>query len=1200
MNDGNPKPHPPAIQDILRLTRFSVENAGLAIFWITPDGRIAYANREAHRSLGYGHGELPGMTLGQIAPDHPDAERPRLWKNIRERRRMIFESRQQTRDGRMIPVQVTTHYLEYGDQAFEVAYTMDLREHKRAEAEILRRQEEQALLLNTMEAQVWYLSDAETYGLANRAHAEFLGRTLGEIQYRRLGEFLPPEEAAICRKNNQTIFDTRRSARFEEWAVDHRGEKRLLSILKTPKLDTDGAVEFVVCVATDITDRHRIAAEIQTYSERLALASRSGGIGIWVWDFATDGLEWDARMFEIYDVRPGEFAHNYDAWKSRLHPEDRAAAEAAVIAARDQGLRMDAEFRIILSDGQIRHIRAAAEAQSDKKGQRARLVGVNWDVTEQKRIEAALRRKSDLLATTARAATELLLNPDYRAVVKEVLPMIGAAVSVDRAYLFENGMDETGEPVTSQRFEWNSAAAAPQLDNPITRNVPLATLEILTRDIHRKGHFMAIVSEMADGDFKGMLESQNIQSLLILPVFAKNDFWGFVGFDDCATPRKWTDEEFQILRSFAATLGNAVLRRRIEDELTESEQRYRGLVESQHDLVVRVDARGRFTYVNDAYCRTFGKTREELIGQTFQPLVHPDDIGPTLEAMKRLETPPYRVSMEQRAMTRNGWRWLAWEDYAIRSEAGETLEIQAVGRDVTAMKEAQSKLETALGEAQEARERAEEANRTKSEFIANITHEIRTPMNAILGFSEILRDRLAEAPEATRYLDTIQASGAALMGIINDLLDLSKIESGRMELSPEPVRLRPLAEEVRRVFALSAGRKGLTLELSFDPALDRPVRVDAVRLRQVLFNLLGNAVKFTHQGGVTVALTAPRASAETADLRLTVSDTGIGIPPDQQERIFEPFRQQEGQFSRKYGGTGLGLSISRRLLDLMGGRIFLESTAGEGAAFTVELPNLPWAEVEASELAEASPVAPLARATILLVEDHAENRELIRAMLTNTGLTLLEAENGEEGARICREQRPDLVLMDLRLPVMDGFEALAAIRSDPELAGTPVISLSASTFLEADAVKSARGHVFDRRLNKPLTREALFRALADFLPAEDAASPDEKGSLADRLGALCRTCFSDEGNPGVLPGRLRQWADAFEALRGGYDMDRAARLADEIAAEGADLRCAALVDFAETIRAAAQSFDIAALETAADELGKAADWDGVCGVDWEG
>lgn len=1194
-----PAAETPAIRETLRLTRFSVEHAALAIYWITPDGRIAYANREAGRSLGYSPEELRGMTLGQIDPDYPDDDRTIHWATIRDRGRMTFETRHQTRDGRVFPVQVTTHYLEYEDQAFEVAYATDLRELKRAKAEIRRRDEEHAVLLDTMEAQVWYLGDAETYGLANQAHATFLGRTPEEIQYRRLGEFLPPEEAAVCRENNQTIFDTRRSARFEEWAVDHRGEKRLLSILKTPKLDADGAVEFVVCVATDITERHRIAAEIQTYSERLALASRSGGIGVWVWDFRTDLLEWDDRMFELYEVRPGEFPHHYDAWKSRVHPDDRAAAEAALTAARNLGVRMDLSFRIVLPGGRVRHIRAAAEAQSGEDGRPARLVGVNWDVTEQKRTEAALRRKSELLAATARAATELLLNPDYQAVINEVFPLIGAAVSVDRVYLFENGVDESGEPITSQRFEWNSGASEPQLDNPGLQNVPLEALEDFTRAIHRDGHFMAVIPEMPENELKRLLESQFIRSILILPVFVHRTFWGFVGFDDCKEAREWTPDEFLILRSFAANIGGAIERRRIEDRLKDSEIRYRGLVESQRDLVVRVDGVGRFTYVNDAYCRAFGKTREELVGQTFQPLVHPDDIGPTLEAMKGLEKSPYRVSMEQRAMTREGWRWLAWEDYAIRSEAGETLEIQGVGRDVTAMKDAQDKLETALDEAQEARERAEEANRTKSEFIANITHEIRTPMNAILGFSEILRDQFAEAPEAMRYLDTIQASGSALMGIINDLLDLSKIESGRMELSPEPVRLRPLVEEVRRVFALSAGRKGLTLELFFDPALDRPVRVDAVRLRQVLFNLLGNAVKFTHEGGVTVALSAARATAETVDLRLSVSDTGIGVPSDQRERIFEPFRQQEGQLSRKYGGTGLGLSISRRLLDMMGGRIGLESAPGGGAAFTVELPGLPWAVDEAAERTGESSIRPLAKATILLVEDVAENRDLIRAMLANTALTLLEAENGAEGVRMCREQRPGLVLMDLRMPVMDGFEALAAIRSDPELAGIPVLSLTASAALEAPAARSAQGHKFDGRLTKPLTREGLFRALAEFLPEADSA--DGSASLADRLAPLCRICFSDEGNPGVLPPRLREWADAFEALRGGYDMEQAARLADEIAAEGAGLRCAALVDFAQTIRAAAQSFDIAALEAAADELGKAAALDGACEVgDWQG
>ena len=980
---------------------------------------------------------------------------------------MTFESCHRTRDGRLVPVQVTTHYLEYGHREFEVAYAMDIRQQKRA------------------------------------------------------------------------------------------------------------------------------AAELRAYSERLSLASRTGGIGIWAWDFQNDYLEWDDRMMELYAVQPGEFAHHYDAWKSRLHPEDRAAAEAAVTVARDWGVRMDQTFRIIRPDGEVRHIRAAAEVQTDEAGRPARLIGVNWDVTREKQSKAALRRKSDLLTATGRAATALLVNSEYKSVLPDVLPLIGQAVNADRVYLFENGVNAAGAPVAHQRFEWNSGAAPPQIDNPQTKTAPLAVLEELTRSIREKGHFMAIVSEMAEGEFKWTLEIQSIQSLLVLPVFVKGDFWGFVGFDDCTAPRKWSEDEFQILRSFAATLGNAIHRRRIEEALRESEHRYRGLVESQNDLVVRVDPEGRFTYVNDAYCRTFGRTRAELLGRHFQPLVHEDDIGPTLDAMKGLERPPYRVSLEQRAWTREGWRWLAWEDYAIRDESGVTQEIQAVGRDITDMKEAQERLEAALQEAQDARERAEEANRAKSEFIANITHEIRTPMNAILGFSELLRDRLEADREAVRYLDTIRSSGTALMGIINDLLDLSKIESGRMELSLEPVNLHRLGEELRRVFELSASRKGVDLVLTVDPALDRPVWGDAVRLRQVVFNLLGNAVKFTHAGRVMVGIEVLRQNAENLDLRLTVADTGIGIPADQRDRIFEPFRQQEGQLNRAYGGTGLGLSISKRLLDLMGGRIAVDSEVGRGTTFTVTLFNLPWAEGDAAE-APASSAVTFSEATILLVEDVPENRQLVRAMLADAPVTVLEAENGAEGVCICREQRPDLVLMDLRLPVMDGFAALSAIRADPALADIPVWSLTASAIQPEEAREAA---AFDRNLVKPLTRQALFQTLAEFSPPEPSPSELGKASLAGWLREGAGRCVAD----GKLSRRLREWADAFSALQGGYDLREATRLADEIAQSGADIPCPPLVQFADAIRTAVETFDIAVLESAADELGKAADWNGGCGArDLEG
>ena len=502
---------------------------------------------------------------------------------------------------------------------------------------------------------------------------------------------------------------------------------------------------------------------------------------------------------------------------------------------------------------------------------------------------------------------------------------------------------------------------------------------------------------------------------------------------------------------------------------------YRGLVESDAYLVVRVDRDNRFTHVNDAYCQLFGKSREELIGQPFTPLVHEEDIERTLEAMKALEKPPHRVQIEQRAMTVNGWRWLAWEDSAVLDRDGNIIEVQGVARDITDLREAQI--------------RAEEASRLKSQFLANMSHEIRTPMNGVIGMTDLLQETPLN-DEQRQYLDTIRASGEGLLHIINDILDVSRIEAGKLELEHRDFDLDAVLREVTASMTPRAREKGIALEQWLDPAVPRQLRGDPGRLRQILTNLLDNALKFTTEGHVRVAVTKIfSGDNDRVLLHFVVRDTGCGIPEEKQETLFSPFTQGDASITRRHGGTGLGLVISRRLAELMGGETGVRSTPGEGSEFWFSV-RLESAHGEVTEhvcgTADTGERPPLPdfsahEARVLVVEDNRINQQVVLGMLQNLGLRAKAASNGREALEFLERESCELLLMDVQMPVMDGMETTRQLRGRARLRELPVIAMTAHAMRGDREACLAAG--MNDYLAKPVTRKTLAEVLSRWLPA---------------------------------------------------------------------------------------------------------------------
>jgi len=383
---------------------------------------------------------------------------------------------------------------------------------------------------------------------------------------------------------------------------------------------------------------------------------------------------------------------------------------------------------------------------------------------------------------------------------------------------------------------------------------------------------------------------------------------------------------------------------------------------------------------------------------------------------------------------------------------------------------------------QAAKEAAESASRAKSEFLANISHEIRTPMNAVIGFADLLKPLITDSKQKN-YLASISSSGRNLLSLINGILDLSKIEAGKMELEYEPVRPRSLFDEVHRMFAAQAAVKNIELVIDYSRDIPDCLILDEVRLKQILFNLVGNAVKFTEKGFVRLQVQKRDSVGDgSIDLSITVEDTGIGIPAQYHADIFEAFKQKDGQSTKRFGGTGLGLSITRRLVEMMDGAITVQSEENKGSRFQIVIPHV--SVVPAAAEPEALPSAVsddivFDPACVLVVDDMTVNRLLIKEYLAQTPLTVIEAENGEDAVRLARQHHPDLILMDIRMPVLDGIEAMKQIGRDEATRDIAVVALTASVMVDERDSLMAMG--FAGFLDKPVTEVAFFRELKRFI-----------------------------------------------------------------------------------------------------------------------
>lgn len=511
--------------------------------------------------------------------------------------------------------------------------------------------------------------------------------------------------------------------------------------------------------------------------------------------------------------------------------------------------------------------------------------------------------------------------------------------------------------------------------------------------------------------------------------------------------------------------------KRIERALSEREERFRLLAENASDMIVRVGLDTSIRYISPAGAAITGYSADEMVGQKITDYIAPEDKRATVrrftEIIEQDVKGPQRVEYRFRHKD-GGWLWFESNPKIIRSSLGKPSEIFDVIRDITERKRFEEEIKTA-------KQYAEGSAKAQGQFLATMSHELRTPLNSIIGFTDMLLDRAEFSADARRQIGLIQTASETLLTVVNDVLDFSKIEEGKLELAPAAFNLRALIDAVVAIMQGAGDRKHLDLRVSIDDTIGQQMVGDHQRIRQILFNLLNNAMKFTQQG--SVSLEVRRISSDDAGDRLWigVTDTGIGIAEAKLDLLFQRFSQVDGSISREHGGSGLGLAICKRLVEMMGGQIGVTSTLGVGSTFWIDL-YLPRDVAKA----EDTPVAQVGvigtRARLLLVEDMDVNREIASAFLDRLGYAVDTVVDGADAIVAVQSGAYDLVLMDIQMPGMDGITATKHIRQLPApCAGTPIVAMTANVL--PSQVAAFRQAGMDGHVGKPFRAEELRREI---------------------------------------------------------------------------------------------------------------------------
>ncbi len=956
---------------------------------------------------------------------------------------------------------------------------------------------------------------------------EFCERTLGysskEVMNKHFTEFIRPDYVSIVAKSiDDTDFEVNEHDIIEFPVFKKNGEEFWVSQKVTAKKDNSGKIIGYSAIARDISLLKQIEIEkvktqqkilkhndtlkqfmASTYSAQenfttilnniLVTGSRTMEINrASYWNYFSDKIKCE-NLYELHKDRfengfvlsREKYPHYFETIEKEMQiiAEDVAKnpvvkelcldyiPENNIYSLLDTPVFINGELKGIICFESVGAIKNWDNEDISFARSLADLIVISLESQLRMEAEKKLAYKSELLSAMALCTEKFLQSRNQIEIFQETYPLIGKVTNADHLYYYEN------DPATNlicQKYKWGKENVTLQI-TPL-QNFTHDSLEEIVSKIKRKKYFNTITRKLEDTFLKQLLMDNDIKSILVFPIFIKEELTGFIGLDDCSIERNWTEDEITILQTLASNIASSIERISNEEEINKSEEKFRLLANNIPGTVYlsKYDEKWSKIYLNDEIENLTGYPKSKFLENTlhFIDLVHPEDLEIVTSVAKKLYKEKKKIHLTYRILHKNGH--LVWVE-----EFGEPIikdgEIQFIGGifiDITERKLAENILTE--------KEIAEAANKAKSEFLANMSHEIRTPLNGIIGFTDLLMNTKLEDFQK-QYMYTINQSANLLMEVISNILDFSKIESGKLELNIEKYNIIELSHQVIELVKYESNLKHIQLILNIDENVPEYIHLDYIRIKQVLINLLSNAVKFTEKGKIELHITCLSKRDDKAMLRFSVKDTGIGIKKNNQEKIFEAFSQEDSSTTKKFGGTGLGLSISNQLLNLMESHLQLISVYGEGSEFFFDVELKMASGIDFNEKIKKSSGKKTESSTanyrnnsitVLIAEDNKINmllaKTLIKQILPNS--TIIEAFNGQDAIDKFTQSPIDIIFMDVQMPVMNGYVATQRIR-ELQTERIPIIALTAGTVMGEREKCLEAG--MDDYASKPIIKDTL-------------------------------------------------------------------------------------------------------------------------------
>ena len=895
----------------------------------------------------------------------------------------------------------------------------------------------------------------------NKTCETITGYTRDESVKMNVTQLIAPEDVELVRLTLMPTIDEQVRSSYELAIVTKEGARVWLEV-NTRLIFEYGRPFGVQGIARDITESKRTEEDntrlnrilesaidfvcIADNQSRLLYVNKAGRKMLMI------GEHEDVSKLKIIDLHP--------EW---THP---TILDEIMPTLMQKGV-WTGELTLVNQDGQEIPVSLTGITHKSATGEVEYLSAFMRDITVSKRAEAERQIIFEIIqGVSATANLDELLRLIHQSIGKVLsaencfVALYDRAVGMLSMQFFVDKYDPTPPP---QKLGKSRAAYVFRTGRPI-----LMTTEIF-RQLVEQGEVELVGTPPA--------------TWLGVPLKTATEIIGVLVVQNYEDKNAFSERDLDFLSSIGGQIALAIERKWVEEELREGEERYRRMVNQASDIIYRTDVEGRISFINPTAARTMRLTSErELIGRHFLSVIRPDyrEAAAKFYGRQFVERLP-DTYYEFPAVTDDGTEIWFGQRVQLLKEGTRVAGFQAVARDITERKQLEFDLVAA-------RDAALESTRLKSEFLANMSHEIRTPMNGVIGMTGLLLDTNLD-DEQREFMETVRSSADSLLTIINDILDFSKIEAGKMHFEKLDFDLRAVVESTVGLLAERAQGKDIELASLVDSNVSTPVHGDAGRLKQVLLNLTSNAVKFTERGEVTVRATRESETDTHVTVRFAVIDTGIGISNEAQRRLFQAFSQADGSTTRKYGGTGLGLAISKKIVELMGGEIGVESEPGKGSTFWFAARL----EKQSVDMAAATPPrrADLHGLCVLIVDDNATNREILTHQTTGWGMRSHEAESGASALELLRASARsgtpfDVALLDSMMPEMDGLELARAIKADALLATVRLVLMP--SFGNRGDGGVAREAGVAAYLMKPIRQSQLFDCLATVM-ADVSAEP---------------------------------------------------------------------------------------------------------------